>query len=184
VTIPTATPARRKPSSRSGCRPRARGSGPARAPPSVPWTWWLPPPASRRIHTRLAWRPSAAQTQRPRHGGTLPARRPSGELLRSLEEVLPLSDTTPVSRFRSSHHCAARSFANFGIEGHWQLIDPVWLWFRSPHFGFAAEMMRTSEPPHWCVHSTSGPPNVLSGRSRCTARSRPLLCNRISDAQP
>jgi hypothetical protein len=23
-----------------------------------------------------------------------------------------------VSRFRSSHHCAARSFANFGIEGH------------------------------------------------------------------
>src|SRR5262245_54928041 len=40
-----------------------------------------------------------------------------------------------VSRFRSSHHCAARSFANFGIEGHWQLIDPVWLWFRSPHFG-------------------------------------------------
>ena len=24
----------------------------------------------------------------------------------------------PVSRFRSSHHCAAHSFANFGIEGH------------------------------------------------------------------
>src|SRR5262245_16859224 len=23
-----------------------------------------------------------------------------------------------------------------------------WLWFRSPHFGLAAEMMRTSEPPH------------------------------------
>jgi hypothetical protein len=23
-----------------------------------------------------------------------------------------------VSRFRSSHHCAAVSFANFGIEGH------------------------------------------------------------------
>ena len=23
-----------------------------------------------------------------------------------------------VSRFRSSHHCAAHSFANFGIEGH------------------------------------------------------------------
>src|SRR5262245_17568500 len=23
-----------------------------------------------------------------------------------------------VSRFRSSHHCAAASFANFGIEGH------------------------------------------------------------------
>src|SRR5215204_6488839 len=56
-----------------------------------------------------------------------------------------------VSRFRSSHHCAARSLANFGIEGHQQLIDLVWLWFRSPHFGLAAEMMRTSEPPHWCV---------------------------------
>jgi len=24
----------------------------------------------------------------------------------------------------------------------------VWLWFRSPHLGFAARMMRTSEPPH------------------------------------
>src|SRR5205807_7395480 len=54
-----------------------------------------------------------------------------------------------VSRFRSSHHCAAASFANFGIEGHYQLIDLVWLWFRSPHFGLAARMMRTSEPPHW-----------------------------------
>jgi hypothetical protein len=53
-----------------------------------------------------------------------------------------------VSRFRSSHHYAARSIANFGIEGHQHLIDLVWLWFRSPHFGLAAEMMRTSEPPH------------------------------------
>src|SRR5262245_2347943 len=53
-----------------------------------------------------------------------------------------------VSRFRSSHHCAARSFVNFGIEGHWQLIYLVGLWFRSPHFGLAARMMRTSEPPH------------------------------------
>jgi chromate transport protein ChrA len=53
-----------------------------------------------------------------------------------------------VSRFRSSHHCAAVSFANFGIEGHSQLIDLAWLWFRSPHFGLAAKMMRTSEPPH------------------------------------
>jgi hypothetical protein len=25
-------------------------------------------------------------------------------------------------------------FANFGIEGHEQHIDLVWLWFRSPHF--------------------------------------------------
>jgi hypothetical protein len=33
-------------------------------------------------------------------------------------------------------HCAAPSFASFGIEGHQQLID------------LAARMMRTSEPPH------------------------------------
>src|SRR6476660_6442448 len=56
-----------------------------------------------------------------------------------------------VSRFRSSHHYAARSIANFGIEGHQHLIDLVWLWFRSPHFGLAAEMMRTSEPPHQAI---------------------------------
>jgi hypothetical protein len=28
------------------------------------------------------------------------------------------------------------------------LLFPVWLWFRSPHDGLAAAMMRTSEPPH------------------------------------
>ena len=27
-------------------------------------------------------------------------------------------DTSSYVRFRSSHHCAARSFAHFGIEGH------------------------------------------------------------------
>jgi MFS transporter, putative metabolite:H+ symporter len=27
-------------------------------------------------------------------------------------------------------------------------VELVWLWFRSPHFGLAARMMRTSEPPH------------------------------------
>src|SRR5258708_35845940 len=66
-----------------------------------------------------------------------------------------------VSRFRSSHHCAATSFANFGIEGHWQLIDLVWLWFRSPHFGLAARMMRTSEPPHWDIRALS---QTVAGR--------------------
>jgi hypothetical protein len=45
-----------------------------------------------------------------------------------------------VSRFRSSHHCAAASFANFGNEGHWQLIDLVWLWFRSPHFAVSGRL--------------------------------------------
>ena len=28
------------------------------------------------------------------------------------------------------------------------LLILVWLWFRSPHFGFAARVMWTSEPPH------------------------------------
>src|SRR6266478_1948674 len=67
-----------------------------------------------------------------------------------------------VSRFRSSHHCAATSFANFGIEGHWQLVDLVWLWFRSPHFGLAAKMMRTSEPPHF----VPAPPISAGDRGR------------------
>jgi hypothetical protein len=31
---------------------------------------------------------------------------------------LPYGPNALVSRFRSSHHCAAASFANFGIEGH------------------------------------------------------------------
>jgi hypothetical protein len=29
-----------------------------------------------------------------------------------------------------------------------KLLILVWLWFRSPHEGLAAEVMRTSEPPH------------------------------------
>src|SRR5262249_33720589 len=32
-------------------------------------------------------------------------------------------ETSPVSRFRSSPEFAARSKANFGIEGHWPLYD-------------------------------------------------------------
>jgi hypothetical protein len=43
---------------------------------------------------------------------------------------------------------ATTTFANFGIEGHLQTIDLVWLWFRSPHDELAATAMRTSEPPH------------------------------------
>src|SRR5262249_36524696 len=66
-----------------------------------------------------------------------------------------------VSRFRSSQHFAASSFANFGIEGHWQLIDLVWLWFRSPHCELAAGTMRTSEPPH----QTRFSPGQISART-------------------
>src|ERR1700728_1209892 len=39
----------------------------------------------------------------------------------------------PVSRFRSSHAQAAIQCTHFGIKRHWQTIDLVWLWFRSPH---------------------------------------------------
>jgi len=39
---------------------------------------------------------------------------------------------------------AASSFAKVGIEGHWQVVDLVWLWFRNPH--------RTRPPRNqeWC----------------------------------
>src|SRR5215472_12045165 len=33
-------------------------------------------------------------------------------------------------------------------KGTSNLLNLVWLWFRSPHLGLAARMMRTSEPPH------------------------------------
>ena len=49
---------------------------------------------------------------------------------------------------RSSHHCAARSFATSESKDTSNLLNIVWLWFRSSHFGFATRMMRTSEPPH------------------------------------
>jgi hypothetical protein len=43
-----------------------------------------------------------------------------------------------VSGFRNSHGGPGASFVNFGIEGHWQLIDLVSLWFRNPHDELAA----------------------------------------------
>jgi hypothetical protein len=55
---------------------------------------------------------------------------------------------TAVSRFRSSPHRAATSFAKVGIEGHQQRIDLVWLWFRNPYDERAARPMQPSEPPH------------------------------------
>src|SRR4051812_33201281 len=38
-----------------------------------------------------------------------------------------------VSHLRTWHHLSVHSCANFGMEGHEQLIDPVRLWFRSSH---------------------------------------------------
>src|SRR5262249_59070385 len=37
---------------------------------------------------------------------------------RNLDDALSSDKRASVLRFRSSHHCAAASFANFGIEGH------------------------------------------------------------------
>lgn len=39
-------------------------------------------------------------------------------------------------------------FANFGIQGHSQVIDLVWLWFRSPNVGLAATDDPDSERAH------------------------------------
>src|SRR5262245_28981301 len=35
------------------------------------------------------------------------------------------------------------------------LLNLVWLWFRSPHFGLAATTMRTSEPPHQSITASA-----------------------------
>src|SRR5262245_7839382 len=47
-------------------------------------------------------------------------------------------------------------------------IDLVWLWFRSPHFGLAARMMRTSEPPHQrrSLHDAALPAHCATSRRR------------------
>ena len=59
---------------------------------------------------------------------------------------------TPVAAYLASDSevriFAERSnFANFGIGGHWEVIDLAWLWFRSPHNELRQDWMRTSEPP-------------------------------------
>src|SRR3979490_1185472 len=80
-----------------------------------------------------------------------------------------------VSRFRSSHHCAAHSFANFGIKGTLAIYDSsavfgfevptktrgyndrnfkstalnlVWFCIRRSYEGLAANMIGTSNAPH------------------------------------
>jgi hypothetical protein len=53
-----------------------------------------------------------------------------------------------VSRFRNSHHYAARSLANFGIKGTLAIIDSCAVFgFEVPHKR-AAIMIGTSNPPH------------------------------------
>ena len=60
--------------------------------------------------------------------------------LRRDGDLIPSRSGVPIPKFAS---CRAPSFANFGIEGPWQLIERVRLWFRNPHGGLAAKVMRT-----------------------------------------
>jgi hypothetical protein len=46
-----------------------------------------------------------------------------------------------------------------------KLIDLVWLWFRSPHFGLAARMLRTSERAFGAAHAKQVPWANRSRRS-------------------
>src|ERR1700751_282785 len=52
--------------------------------------------------------------------------------------------------------------------------DLVWLWFRGPHLGLAARMMRTSEPPHWPGgrHDPGGRYAIVPPRADATWGSR------------
>jgi DNA-binding MarR family transcriptional regulator len=53
-----------------------------------------------------------------------------------------------LSRWTQIGRKTTLSFANFGIEGHWQFIDLVWLGFGRPRDDPWQALMRTSEPPH------------------------------------
>src|SRR5262245_64531728 len=58
----------------------------------------------------------------------------------------PLAASVPIPKFASlcgTLVCELRNRRTLAT------YDLVWLWFRSPQFGLAAKMMRTSEPPHY-----------------------------------
>src|ERR1051325_9575207 len=63
----------------------------------------------------------------------------------------PLFVSLLVSRFRSSPEFAARSVANFGIEGHWQRYDSSAALNPKFAIGLAASVVRTSGSRHWCL---------------------------------
>src|SRR5262245_37914453 len=74
----------------------------------------------------------------------------------------PLAASVPIPKFASlcgTLVCELRNRRTLAT------YDLVWLWFRSPHFGLAARLMRTSEPPHWCRRDyTPNPPTGTSQR--------------------
>src|SRR5205085_4777922 len=63
-----------------------------------------------------------------------------------------------------------------------KLLSLVWLWFRSPHVGLAARMMRTSEPPHWrCLCPAPRHPRQTSGAVPFSRKSSPQDSHQSSD---
>ena len=59
-----------------------------------------------------------------------------------------------MSRFRSSHHCTAHSFANFGIKGTLAIYDSSAVLDLKFRHKPAAIMIGTSNPPHQAVYSS------------------------------
>src|SRR6185312_5168382 len=55
---------------------------------------------------------------------------------------------TLVSRFRNSHDLYIGLQANFGIEGHQQLIESSVVWFRSSPLRLISIIWRASKPRH------------------------------------
>jgi hypothetical protein len=116
-----------------------------------------------------------------RAGGSTGARRPRGGARERRHEATGGLRGRLVSRFRSSHHCAAHSFANFGIKGTLAIYDSsavfgfevptrtrgyndrnfkstalVWR-FRSPHHSPGESEMRTFGSVTFCLTISTGP---------------------------
>jgi hypothetical protein len=66
----------------------------------------------------------------------------------ALPAALRLGAEALVSRFRSSHEFAARSDANFGIKGHWQLYDSSAAFEPEVRNQICREIVRTSGSRH------------------------------------
>src|SRR5262249_30033391 len=65
----------------------------------------------------------------------------------------PLAASVPIPKFASLYGTLVCELRNRRTLATYDL---VWLWFRSPHFGLAAKMMRTSEPHTSAPHHSAG----------------------------
>lgn len=75
---------------------------------------------------------------------------PSNHVTQAQWQLNPIALRRPFPKFAS---CRGTFVCDFGIEGPWQLIERVWLWFRNPHGGLAATVMRTLGLPGCCRRS-------------------------------